>query len=97
MNDVAQLRCWKYWCGRLVVCYSIIAFGCILTLPIAGLVIVPFTAWVTEGVPYSLPTTEQLMKWVYYGLWCTVWVGTISWLGEFVPWLIKMRRGQHPD
>jgi hypothetical protein len=94
MNKVSPLRYWKYWCGRLIVCYLIMLVGCVLTLPLAGLVIAPFTAWLTADVPYTWPTPEQLIKWVRYGLWCTVWVGTISWLSELIPWLSRMWRGQ---
>lgn len=95
MNKVAPLRHWKYWFWRLAILYLMVLLTCVLGFPVLIYLVAPFTAWVTADISYTWPTAEQLMKWVRYGLWCTFSVGTISWLGELIPWLMQMRRDRN--
>ena len=84
----------RYWLGRLVRGYLIVSISCIIAFPVCIYVIVPFIGWLTADAPYRWPTHDLIMKWVRYGVFATLWIGTIAWLYEFVPWLIKVMRKQ---
>lgn len=94
MNPEHSSRCWKYWVWRLVIFYLMGLATCVVAFPIVIYIVIPFTVWLTADIPYALPTGDYLMKWVRYGLFCIFWIGTIFWLSEFIPWLIRAIRSR---
>ncbi len=96
MNQERPSQYWKYWTGRLIILYLMGLITCTVGFPILIYLVIPALVWLFADIPYTWPTPDYLMKWVRYGLWCTVGVGTISWLGEFVPWLLSVIRGRKP-
>lgn len=88
------INSWKFWLGRLLRGYFIMAVSCLISFPIAIYLVIPAILWIFADAPYTLATPDQLMKWVRYGLMATVWVGSVSWLSEFLPWLIRKIRNR---
>lgn len=84
----------KYWFFRFVYCYAMMFFGGLLALLIGVPTIVPAVKWLFYGTPYELPDADLLIKLWKVLVLCTVWVGTVVWLSEFIPWLIEVRRQQ---
>jgi hypothetical protein len=84
----------KHWLSRLLKLYAMIFLSCVIAFPIALYLIVPFIGWLTANVPYTWPSNETIMKSVRYGITVTIWAGTVSWLSEFLPWLIKVLRSR---
>lgn len=85
---------WKFWIGRLLRGYFIMALSCVITFPIAMYLVVPFVVSIATGSSYQAPTEADAMKWVRYGVLATIWVGSVGWLSEFIPWLIKAIRAR---
>lgn len=68
--------------------------GCVIGFPVAIYIAIPTILWLFADTAYAWPTSDYLMKWVRYGLICTVWVASVVWLSEFLPWLIKVIRSR---
>lgn len=85
---------WKFWATRLLRGYFVMAVSCLILLPVGMYFVVPFIGWLTANIPYALPSHETIVKSIRYGITVTVWVGTVSWLAEFLPWLIRLIRSK---
>lgn len=97
MNPDSSVKYWRYWIRRLIMLYAMIFASCIIVLPIALYLIVPFVGWLTANMPYTWPNHQLIMKSVRYGITVTIWAGTILWLSEFLPWLINVLRNRHEE
>lgn len=85
---------WKFWCFRLMNYFLKMLLGCAIGFPILIYLLIPAILWIFADIPYTWPTSDQLMKWVRYGFMCTAWVGSVLWLSEFLPWLIRVLRSR---
>lgn len=88
---------WRFWSLRLVRHFLMMLLGCVINFPILIYLIIPVILWFFADIPYTWPTTDYLMKWVRYGLVCTLGVGVVVWLSEFLPWIVKVIRSRHSD
>lgn len=85
---------WRFWFLRLARHCLMMFLGCLINFPILIYLVIPVILWIFADTPYTWPTNDKLMKWVRYGLMVTAWVGSILWLSEFIPWLIKAIRAR---
>ena len=92
------MNIWIYWVLRLLLHFSKMLMICIIGFPIAIYLVIPVILWIFADTPYTWPTNDYLLRWVRYGLACTLWVGCVVWLSEFLPWLIRVIRSRrHND
>lgn len=85
---------WFFWFFRLTKHCLIMFLGCLINFPILIYAVIPFILWIISDTPYTWPTADYLMKWVRYGITVTIWVGSILWLSELLPWLVKAIRSR---
>ena len=85
---------WVYWPFRFCVNCLKMLLGCLVGFPILIYLAIPSILWIFLDIPYKWPAGNDLMKWVRYGLACTLWVGSVIWLSEFLPWLFKVIRSR---
>lgn len=90
----AKYHSWQYWGGRLVFFYLAISLSCAILFPVIAYVITPIFLWVFSESPLQLPEQVNFFRWLKYGAFVTVWAGSILWLSEFLPWLIKLLRSR---